>query len=93
METSRDTGHRMSLYVYDTMPTIGLTIIDPATENAEIILEPNLFQTKSSQPRFRLIKRITDPVVFDAVKSSYEKIRAVSQNADDLDYIEMKKRN
>ena len=88
---NRTTGHRMSLYVYDTMPTVGLTIIDPATENVEIILEPNLFQTKSSQPRFRLRKGITDPAIFDAVKSSYEKIRNISQNADKLDYIETKK--
>ena len=91
-EKSRKTGHRMSLYVYDTMPTIGLTIIDPATENAEIILEPNLFQTKSSQPRFRLIKGETDSMVFDAVESTYEKILDISHNADDLGYVELKKK-
>ena len=80
-------GHKMTLYVYDTLPTIGLTIIDPETENAEIILEPNLYKTKSSQPRFRLVKDSTDKLVFDAVKSTYEKIRNDSKNAEGMEFL------
>ena len=63
--------NRISLKVYDTIPTMSMVMIDPEDENGEIMLEFFLYQSGEYRPRFHMKKINRSNSMFNRIRNEY----------------------
>jgi len=73
---------KVKLYLYNTIPAFNMAMIDPDSENAEMIYEPNLYANKAKQPSLEIIG-VDNNLIFNIIKDVYEKLKFISIDATD----------